>query len=293
MQQQLDVFVSSLTSFWTLLAAFVPQLLAALLLLFIGWLFANLVRTGGTKLLDVLHFDSLAEKTGIEAFLKQGNLELSLSRLLAKLAYWVVIFIVVVTVANSLGLHIVADLFNKIVLYIPNIIVAILVLVFGVLVARFINRMVFAYLYNIGVQGALTISTLSEYAVIIFVVFVALEQLQIGTSLLTAAFQIGFGAVGLAFALAFGLGGREWAAGEIKKMPAKNDEACGQSPLAGGFSECAACGCACRAPRASAAAGWGPFRPNPSPAQPDRRRVPSSARAAAAAAARSGRNGCA
>lgn len=88
MQQQLDVFVSSLTSFWTQLAAFVPQLLAALLLLFIGWLFANLVRTGVTKLLDVLHFDSLAEKTGIEAFLKQGNLELSLSRLLAKLAYW-------------------------------------------------------------------------------------------------------------------------------------------------------------------------------------------------------------
>ncbi len=221
MQQQLDVFVSSLTSFWTQLAAFVPQLLAALLLLFIGWLFANLVRTGVTKLLDVLRFDSLAEKTGIEAFLKQGNLELSLSRLLAKLAYWVVIFIVVVTVANSLGLHIVADLFNKIVLYIPNIIVAILVLVFGILVARFINRMVFAYLNNIGVQGALTISTLSEYAVIIFVVFVALEQLQIGTSLLTAAFQIGFGAVGLAFALAFGLGGREWAAGVIRKMTEK------------------------------------------------------------------------
>ncbi|MGE5319379.1 MAG: mechanosensitive ion channel family protein [Hyphomicrobiaceae bacterium] len=221
MQQQLDVFVASLTSFWTQMAAFVPQLLAALLLLFVGWLFANLVRTAVTKLLDVLHFDSLAEKTGIEAFLKHGNLEVSLSRLLAKLAYWVVIFVVVVTVANSLGLHIVADLFNKIVLYIPNIIVAILVLVFGVLVARFINRMVFAYLNNIGVQGALTISTLSEYAVIIFVVFVALEQLQIGTSLLTAAFQIGFGAVGLAFALAFGIGGREWAASVIKKMTEK------------------------------------------------------------------------
>jgi len=88
-------------------------------------------------------------------------------------------------------------------------------------VARFINRMVFAYLNNIGVQGALTISTLSEYAVIIFVVFVALEQLQIGTSLLTAAFQIGFGAIGLAFALAFGLGGREWAAGVIRKLTEK------------------------------------------------------------------------
>src|SRR5512143_933123 len=221
MQQQLDVFVASLTSFWTQLAGFVPQLLAALLLMFIGWLFANLVRTGVMKLLDVLKFDSLSEKTGIEAFLKQGNLDISLSRLLGKLVYWVIIFIVIVTVANSLGLHMVAELFNKIVLYIPNIIVAILVLVFGILMARFINRLVFAYLNNMGVQGALTISTLSEYGVIIFVVFVALEQLQIGTDLLTAAFQIGFGAIGLAFALAFGLGGREWAAGVMKKLTEK------------------------------------------------------------------------
>jgi small-conductance mechanosensitive channel len=221
MQEQFDVFIASLTSFWTQLASFVPQLLAALLLLFLGWLLANVVRTGVMKLLDVLRFDNLAEKTGIEAFLKQGNLDVSLSRLLAKLVYWIIIFVVVVTVANSLGLHMVAELFNKVVFYIPNIIVAILVLVFGVLVARFINRMVFAYLNNMGVQGALTISTLSEYAVIIFVVFVALEQLEIGTNLLTAAFQIGFGAIGLAFALAFGLGGREWAAGVIKKLTEK------------------------------------------------------------------------
>ncbi|HSO44554.1 MAG TPA: hypothetical protein VLQ47_03445 [Rhodoferax sp.] len=221
MQQQLDVFVASFTAFWTQLAGFVPQLLAALVLLFVGWLLANLAKTGVMKLLDVLRFDSLAEKTGIEAFLKQGHLDVSLSRLLGKLTYWVIIFVVMVTVANSLGLHMVAELFNKIVLYIPNVIVAILVLVFGTLVARFINRLVFAYLNNIGVQGALTISTLSEYGVIIFVVFVALEQLAIVTTLLTAAFQIGFGAIGLAFALAFGLGGREWAAGVIKKLTEK------------------------------------------------------------------------
>ncbi len=218
MQQQLDVFVASLTSFWTQLAGFVPQLLAAMLLLFVGWILANLARTGVVKLLDLLRFNSLAEKTGIEAFLKQGHLDISLGRIIANLVYWVIIFIVIVTVANSLGLHMVAELFNKIVLYIPNLIVAILVLVFGVLVARFINRLVFAYLNNMGVQGSLTISTLAEYAVIIFVVFVALEQLDIGTTLLTAAFQIGFGAIGLALALAFGLGGREWAAGVIKRM---------------------------------------------------------------------------
>lgn len=223
MQQQIDVFVASLTSFWTQLASFVPQLLAALLLLFVGWVLASLIRTGVVKLLDVLKFDELSQKTGIDAFLKQGNINLSLSRIVANLIYWLFILVMIVMVSNSLGLHAVAELFNRVVLYIPNIIVAILVLVFGVLLARFINRLVFAYLNNMGVEGALTLSTISEYAVIIFVIFVALEQLEIGTHLLTAAFQIGFGAIGLALALAFGLGGKEWAAGVIKRMTEKRN----------------------------------------------------------------------
>lgn len=216
--QQFDVFIASLTSFWTEMAGFVPKLLAALVLLFLGWVVAKLIRAGMIQVLKLIHFDVLAEKSGIEAFLKEGNLNLSLGRILSDLVYWLLIMIVVVTVANSLGLHMVADLFNKVVLYIPNIIVAILVLVFGTLISRFINRLVFAYLNNIGVEGALTISTLSEYAIQIFVVFVALEQLQIGTQLLTAAFIIGFGAVCLALAIAFGIGGKDWAAGVIQRI---------------------------------------------------------------------------
>lgn len=221
MEQQIDVFVASLTSFWTQLAAFVPQLLAALVLLFLGWILANVVRSAVSKILDTLKFDELGKKTGIEAFMRQGNIDLTLSRLIANLIYWIILLVVIVTVANSLGLTTVAELFNKVVFYLPNIIVAVLVLVFGVLVARFINRLVFAYLNNMGVEGALTLSTLAEYAVIIFVVFVALEQLQIGTHLLTSAFQIGFGAIGLAFALAFGLGGKDWAAGVIRRLTEK------------------------------------------------------------------------
>jgi hypothetical protein len=218
MQQQLDVFLVSLTSFWTQLATYVPQLIGGLVLLFVGWIVARLARSGVVQLLKIVHFDVLAEKSGVEAFLKQGNLEVSLASMLASLVYWILILVVLVTVSNSLGLHMVADLFNKVVLYIPNVIVSILVLVFGSLLARVVNRLIFAYFNNIGVEGALTLSTFAEYAVLIFVLFVALEQLQIGTQLLTAAFQIGFGAIGLALALAFGLGGREWAAGVIQKF---------------------------------------------------------------------------
>ena len=221
MQQQLDIFVNSMNSFWTKLAAFVPQLLAALLLLIFGWIAAKLLRAGFRQFLRIMHFDRLAEKSGIEAFLKHGELEVSLTNLLSELVYWLVMLVVVILVSDSLGLTKVTELFNQVVLYIPHIILAIIVLVFGTLLARAINRIVFAYLKNIGVDGALTISTISEYAVQVFVVFVALEQLNIGTQLLTVAFAIGFGAVCLALAIAFGLGGKDWAADMLYRLTSK------------------------------------------------------------------------
>lgn len=215
---QFDIFVSSLTSFWTELASFVPQLIAALFLLFLGWMLAKLARSGVMRLLTLLKFDKATEKSGLEAFMKHADLDLSVGKLLGNLIYWLIILVMIVTVANSLGLSMVAELFNKVVLYIPNVIVAILVLVFGTILARFINRLVFAWLSNMEFEGALTVSTFSEYAMLVFVFFMAMEQLQIANELLTAAFIISFGAIGLAFAIAFGLGARDWAARVVEKV---------------------------------------------------------------------------
>lgn len=221
MQHEFDVFIASLTSFSTKLAAFLPQLIAALVLLFLGWIAAKLIRAAFRKFLNVVHFDALSEKSGVEAFLKQGELNVSLSGVLAELMYWLVMLVVIILVSDSLGLTKVTELFNRVALYIPNIIIAIIVLVFGTLLARAVNRVLFAYLKNMGVDGALTLSTVSEYAIQIFVVFVALEQLNIGTQLLTTAFAIGFGAVALALAIAFGLGGKDWAADILHRLSNK------------------------------------------------------------------------
>ncbi len=105
--------------------------------------------------------------------------------------------------------------------YLPKIIVAILVLIFGTLLARFINRLVFAWLHGMKYEGALRISTTAEYGIQIFALFVALEQLDIGTQLLTALFVIVFGAIFLALAIAFGLGGKERAARLIDEVQSK------------------------------------------------------------------------
>ncbi len=224
MDQQFDVFVSSFNAVISQITDFLPKLLAALVLLFLGWLLAKAVRSGVRRLLAIAHFDRLAEKAGIEEFLKHGEMHVTLGGIISEVSYWLVLLIVLVTVSSGLGLTAVANLFNRVALYLPNIIVAVFIIIFGTLLARFFNRLVFAWLRNLGVEGALTISTVAEYSVQIFAVFVALEQLAIGTQLLTTAFAILFGSICLALALAFGLGGRDWAAGVIRKWASKDSK---------------------------------------------------------------------
>lgn len=224
MQEQFSIFISSFNSIVGQMTDFIPKLLAALALLFLGWIIAKLVRGGVRRLLALAHFDQLAEKTGVEEFLKHGDMQITFSGIISEVSYWLVLLIVLVTVSSSLGLTAVADLINRVVLYLPHIVVAVLIIIFGTLLARFINRIVFAWLRNLGVDGALTISTVAEYGVQIFAIFVALEQLAIGTQLLTTAFAILFGAVCLALALAFGLGGREWASRAIDRWAKNKNE---------------------------------------------------------------------
>lgn len=216
MNQQLDLFLSTLQTFWSEIAVFFPKLMAALLLFLLGWLLAKLAKSGVERLLNLLHFGQMAEKSGLEALARSGGVHLSLAGMISEVVYWLLLLVVAVSVTNSLGLQAVSDLLNRAVLYLPNVLIAILVLVFGTLLARFVNRLSFTWLNGIRAPAALAISTGAEYAVQIFAFFLALEQLDIGTQLVTAAFSIAFGGIVFALALAFGLGGREWAAERIK-----------------------------------------------------------------------------
>jgi hypothetical protein len=212
MQDQLDIFVASLNQFWMQLASFAPKLVAVIVILFLGWLIAKVVRSGTKRMLKLMNFDNFAQKSGLEAFMSHGNIHLSLSDIVSQVMYWLVIILFVITGANALGLNEVAVLLHQLASYLPHIIVAIVVVIFGTLLARFINRLVFAWLHSIKFSQALAVSTSAEYGIQILAIFVALEQLGIGTQILNSLFVIVFGAVFLALAIAFGLGGKDWAA---------------------------------------------------------------------------------
>lgn len=223
MQYQVDIFINSMNQFWIQLVNFVPKLLAVIVILFFGWLLAKLARVAIKRLLELTHFDKFAQKSGLEAFMSHGNVNLSLSGIISQIVYWLVIVLFIITGANTLGLSEVAVLLQQLANYLPHIIVAILVLIFGTLLARFVNRLVFAWLHSIKFSRALAVSTSTEYGIQILALFVALEQLGIGLQLIHSLFVIVFGAFFLALAIAFGLGGRDWAAKVIEDFDSKND----------------------------------------------------------------------
>jgi len=219
--EQINAFVDALRMAWMQVVAFLPKLFAALVLLTLGWIVAKLFRKGALKIFKILRLETVAEKSGIEDFLLKGGVPFTTITLLANLIYWFIMLIVFLAVLNSLGLEAAAGLFDKIVLYIPNVLVAVVVLLFGTLFARLVKGVSQTYLSNVGVSGAEMMSSIAYYAILIFVVSVALEQLAVGGQVLVSAFQIGFGALCLALALAFGLGGRDWAARLLEKARKK------------------------------------------------------------------------
>ncbi len=217
MDQQLTTFWESLRTFLNQLAGFLPQLIGAVLILIIGWIFARVIRKIIIKGLKVVRFDVLTEKSGIDKFLADGGIKLRASEVLGRLVYWMLLLVILLAVLNSLGLQVASALLNEIILYIPNVIVATIILIFGSFLSKLVQGVLLVYLKNIGMVGARNMSRVAQYAILIFAISIALDQLGIGRELVTSAFQIAFGAFSLAMALAFGLGARDWAAQVIKK----------------------------------------------------------------------------
>lgn len=209
---QVSVALEPLRAFLVQLGAFLPRLLLAIIILVVGWLLAKFVRVVVEKALRFVNFNVLAERAGIDGFLQQGGVRTDTTGLLAMLVYWLVILGALIVAFNSLGLEHVTVLLGRIVMFLPQVIVAVLILAFGAYFARFVGQAVTTYCRNVGIEDAELLGRLAQYAIVVFVTLIVLDQLGIGGDILRQSFLILLTGVVLALALAFGLGGRKWAA---------------------------------------------------------------------------------
>ncbi|MEO8303890.1 MAG: hypothetical protein ABI724_07200 [Betaproteobacteria bacterium] len=194
---------------------FLPRVLLALAILIVGWLLAKAVRFAIVKTLRALNFNVVTEKAGVDKFLQQGGGELDATAILGVLTYWLVILAALMVAFNSVGLASVTELVGRIVLFVPRVMVAVLILAFGAYFSRFIGTAVATYFRNVGIGDAGVLGRLAFYAMMVFVVLIALDQLGLGDIIRqTFLIVIGAAALGLALglSLAFGLGGQHRAA---------------------------------------------------------------------------------
>ncbi len=188
---------------------FVVNVLLVLIILIIGWLISKLIRTVVTKGLRAIKLDELSDRIELEALLEKGGISYSLSELIGIICYWLALLVTFMVAINSIGLTVAADLLNKVVLYIPNVIAAIFILILGMFAATILRNIVLTAANNAGISQGKLLGKVVEVIIALFAIFVALEQLNIGIRITELTLAIALGSLGLGLALAFGLGCRD------------------------------------------------------------------------------------
>lgn len=215
--ETIDLALESLRMLLSEAAAFLPRLLLAVVIAIAGWLFAKAARFTVVKALRSINFHVMTERARIDAFLQMGGSTADTTVLLGTLVYWLVIVAALIMACNSLDLSYVSELLSRVAFFVPRVILAVVILAGGAYFAYFIDGSVTIYGRNVGFDEAPLLGRLARYAVMLFVVLIALEQLGIAGDIIRESFLIILAGIVLALALAFGLGGRQWAANLLER----------------------------------------------------------------------------
>jgi flagellar biosynthesis protein FliQ len=194
-----------------------PRILLAVLIIVVGWMVAKAVRFAIVKGLRAVNFNVLTDRAGMDSFLRDGGIRSDTTQILGLLFYWLVILASLVVGFNLLGLEYITDLLGRVLWFLPKVMVALLILAFGAYFARFIGNAVMAYSRNVHLQDADILGRIAQYAILAFVVLIALDQVDVGGEIVRQTFLIVLAGIVFALALAFGLGGREWAAEMLER----------------------------------------------------------------------------
>jgi len=203
------------------ISQFLVNALLVIVILIIGWLISKVIKAVVTKALKAVKLDTLSDKIELDKLLGKGGITYSLSDLVGIICYWLSLLVTFMVAINAIGLTIAAELLNKVVLYIPNVIAALFILVLGMFAATLMRNVVRTAANNAGLSQSKLLAQVVETIVIIFAIFVGLEQLQIGIRITELTISIILGAIGLGLALAFGLGCKDIAGKFVAELVEK------------------------------------------------------------------------
>ena len=204
--------MTSLTAALALLLSGIPKVVGFLVILIVGWFIASAVAAVVSAVLRAVRFNDLAQRAGLSGFVQQMGLRTDAAGFVALIGKWFVRLIVLVSAFDALGLPAVSQVLQQLLLWLPNLVVAIIALVVGGLAANALARLVRGATAESGLGNPDLLASIARVAVWAFAIVIAVNQMGIATALVNTLFMATVGCVALALGLAFGLGGRETAA---------------------------------------------------------------------------------
>jgi len=211
------VIIEPFERFFEKALQFLPDFFSAILIFAFGIVLGFILRAISLRLFRTIKLDKFSERLGVIELLRKGGIKDSVSVLLAKVIGWITIVIFAVISMRELEIPTVERLFESFLLYLPNVFVAALILLFGYLLGNFFGRAALIASVNAGIKISGLIGRFVKFTVFILSGTMALEQLGIARGTIIISFAIIFGGIVLALAIAFGLGGRDIAKEYLEK----------------------------------------------------------------------------
>ena len=217
-QEWLNLIVGPFQQLLSTILIKLPAMLAALLLLLVGMVVARGLRAAVEKFLKFIRVDEYTDKIKLNELLSRLGFGRSPIFVIGFLIYWLIILVFLVSAANAVELTVVSQLLERFVLFVPKLISAVLVVAGGLLLGHFFGEVVRNAATANKIQGAVGLSKVASFVVVVFAVIMALEQIGIDTTIITSSIQIILATIGLGLAIAFGLGGKDAAADIIRNF---------------------------------------------------------------------------
>ncbi|MEK7582444.1 MAG: hypothetical protein AAB452_01105 [Patescibacteria group bacterium] len=219
-----DVVRTSLLTLWSGVAGYAPRIVAALIVFLVGWLIAVLLAKLAYHLVRVLHIDNALSKIGLKEAWERSGFHLSSAMFFYEIVKWFFVIVFLMAAANILGLDQVSEFLRTVVLYIPNVIVAAIILLIGILVAKFLESTVRASVRTAGLASSNFLGSLTKWAVFIFSMLIALVQLRVADDVIRIVIMGLIAALSLALGLSFGLGGVKHAEEFVGRLKHKMED---------------------------------------------------------------------
>lgn len=218
MQTWGGAIANSLLDLWIKFISFMPTLIGALLVFLFGVIIASILGKIIERLVKLTRADQALDRISIGGKLKEHGINITLSEFLGKLVQWFLVVVFLMAATDILGLVEVTKFLNSVVVYLPNVIVATIILAIAFLLAGVAYTIVRSSTKAAGVMSAGLLATIIRWSIVVFGLLAALVQLGIAKSLVNTIFIGAISAISLAVGLAFGLGGKDEAALILKKI---------------------------------------------------------------------------